>query len=113
MTGLVPGVFFVHFRPTSFVAEIESRIVGVLIGFVSQTFVKRAYIHVVAVDPSSRNASIARNLYEHFFDVARAAGSTEVGAITQAINVGSIAFHERMGFRSEHDAPRVHFLRPL
>ncbi len=41
---------------------------------------------------------MGRRLYEHFFEVVRQLGCTEVRAITSPVNTVSIAFHTRMGF---------------
>jgi L-amino acid N-acyltransferase YncA len=41
---------------------------------------------------------LGRRLYEQFFDVARSHGCTEVRAVTNAVNEGSISFHRRIGF---------------
>jgi len=54
MADMLPKLFFVHFQPTSFVAEHNGRIVGFVIGFVSQTFPEEAYIHFVGVHPEFR-----------------------------------------------------------
>ena len=35
MSDMLPRLFFVHFRPTSFVAECNGNIVGFIVGFVS------------------------------------------------------------------------------
>jgi hypothetical protein len=51
---MLPKLFFVHFRPTSFVAEHNGRIVAFVIGFVSRTFPEEAYIHFVGVHPEFR-----------------------------------------------------------
>ncbi len=49
MTEMLPKLFFVHFRSTSFTAVIGGQIVGFLIGFVSQTYPDQAYVHVDGV----------------------------------------------------------------
>lgn len=43
MAAMLPQLFFVHFRSTSFAAVVDGEIVGFLIGFVSQTFPDQAY----------------------------------------------------------------------
>lgn len=91
-------VFFEHFQPTSFVLEQDGAIVGFLIGFLSQTTRGQAYIHAVGIDPQRRGQGLGRQLYEHFFAVARHLGCTEVLCITSPVNKGSIAFHTQMGF---------------
>ncbi len=98
MAGLLQRLFFEHFQPTSFVIEENAEIQGFLVGFQSQTTPTQAYIHFVGVHPSMRGQGIGRRLYEHFFEVVRQLGCTEIRAITSPVNTGSIAFHTRMGF---------------
>ena len=64
MRGMLPQLFFDHFRPTSFVAERDGEIAGFLIGFVSQTEPAVAYVHFVGVAPEKRGAGIGQALYE-------------------------------------------------
>jgi len=98
MRDMLPRLFFVHFRPTSFAAEQEGRIVGFLIGFVSQTDPSEAYIHFVGVHPGLRGSGLGRELYETFFKTVSALGCRKVSCVTSPVNKGSIAFHLRMGF---------------
>ncbi len=101
MTDMLPKLFFVHFRPTSFVAEHGGRIVGFAIGFVSQTFPEEAYIHFVGVHPEFRKKGLARALYERLFTAVRKLGCRTVRCVTSPVNKNSIAFHRRMGFSIE------------
>ena len=73
MAAMLPKLFFVHFRDTSFVLDDDGEIAGFLCGFRSQTHADEAYIHFVGVDPGRRGAGVARALYERFFDGGRAA----------------------------------------
>lgn len=98
MAAMLPRLFFIHFRPTSFVAEREGRVVGFVVGFRSQTHDAQAYIHFVGVDPRSRGAQVGRLLYERFFEAARRLGCAEVHCVTSPANQGSLAFHAAMGF---------------
>src|SRR6476620_3975353 len=66
MAPMLPKLFFVHFRDTSFVAEEDGRVVAFLCGFRSQTNDDEAYIHFVGVDPSQRGSGLGRALYEQF-----------------------------------------------
>jgi predicted GNAT superfamily acetyltransferase len=122
MAAMLPRLFFVHFRPTSFVAEQGGRLVGFLCGFGSQTYPGEAYVHFVGVDPSLRGRGVGRLLYARFFDAARADGRTVVRAVTSPANRGSVAFHTRLGFTAEegggegYDGPgqdRVRLTRAL
>ena len=87
MADMLPRLFFVHFRPTSFVAEAGGRVVGFLAGFRSQTHSAQAYIHFVGVDPARRRSGVARAL-----------GCSEVHGVTSPVNRRSIRFHASMGF---------------
>lgn len=98
MADMLPRLFFVHFRPTSFAAEVEARVVGFLAGFCSQTHREQAYIHFVGVDPAFRAAGVGRGLYERFFEAARGLGANEVHGVTSPVNRSSLAFHAAMGF---------------
>jgi GNAT superfamily N-acetyltransferase len=98
MADMLPRLFFVHFRSTSFVAEDDGRLVGFVVGFVSQTDPRQAYVHFVGVDPACRGQRVGKRLYERFFAAARELGCREVLAVTAPINQGSIAFHLAMGF---------------
>jgi predicted GNAT superfamily acetyltransferase len=101
MAAMLPRLFFVHFRETSFVAEVDGELVGFLVGFLSQTFPDEAYIHFVGVRPDQRRAPVARLLYERFFAVVAAKGRRVVRAVTSPANRGSVAFHRAMGFELE------------
>src|SRR6185437_6031745 len=78
MAAMLPKLFFVHFRDTSFVAEEDGRVVAFLCGFRSQTHDDEAYIHFVAVAPR-----------------------TTVRAVTSPANERSVAFHRALGFEVE------------
>lgn len=98
---MLPKLFFIHFRPTTFVWEEEGRIAGFIAAFMSQTFADRAYAHFVGVDPEFRRTGIGRALYRHLFSVAGARGGASVHAVTSPSNLDSLAFHRRLGFRFE------------
>jgi ribosomal protein S18 acetylase RimI-like enzyme len=102
MRDMLPRLFFTHFRDTSFVAEDErGELAGFLCGFLSQTYPDEAYVHFVGVAPDHRSAGLARELYARFFDAARANGRVTVRCVTAPLNTGSVAFHQRLGFRIE------------
>jgi ribosomal protein S18 acetylase RimI-like enzyme len=122
MAPMLPQLFFVHFEGTSYVADDEEgQLAAFLIGFLSQTDPDEAYIHFVGVSPEHRGGGLGRQLYERFFDDARAAGRTRVRSVTSPANEGSVAFHEALGFTSErvahdYDGPgedRVLFVKAL
>jgi ribosomal protein S18 acetylase RimI-like enzyme len=101
MRDMLPKLFFVHFQRTSFVAEYKGAVVGFLIGFLSQTFPDEAYIHFAGVHPDFRRKGLGRELYGHLFEAARRSGCRVLRSVTSPVNRTSIAFHLRMGFRTE------------
>jgi predicted GNAT superfamily acetyltransferase len=130
MADMLPRFFFAHFRSTSFVAEVEGRRVGFIVGFRSQTHPCQAYIHFVGVDPAWRGGGLGRQLYGRFFEAAAALGCSEIQCVTSPVNGGSIAFHGALGFEAlpgdaeadgvpfatDHDGPgesRVRFRKRL
>lgn len=98
MANMLPKLFFVHFRPTSFVAEHDGLIVGFVVGFVSRTFPEEAYIHFVGVHPEFRKNGLGKALYERFFAAVASIGCRTVRSVVSPVNQGSVAFHRRMGF---------------
>ncbi|MFE1174655.1 GNAT family N-acetyltransferase [Streptomyces sp. NPDC058773] len=99
---LVPRLFLQHFADTSFLVERPDRTLhAFLIGFLSQTDPRAAYIHFVGVCPDGRREGIGSILYDRFFATARAAGRNQVRCITSPNNRNSIAYHSRMGFELE------------
>ena len=101
MANMLPKLFFVHFRNTSFIAEFDGRIVGFLSGFISQAVQGEAYIHFVGIHPDYRNLGFGRTLYEHFCMTVKQLGCHTVRCVTSPVNRASIAFHRRMGFSAE------------
>ncbi len=77
-------------------ARDESRVIGYLFGLLTPSSV--GYIHVVAVRDGHRREGLARHLYEHFEEIARAHGAHALKAITKPVNTRSIAFHHALGF---------------
>jgi ribosomal protein S18 acetylase RimI-like enzyme len=99
MAAMLPKLFFVHFRDTSFVAEDDGDVAGFLCGFRSQTYDDEAYVHFVGVDPARRGAGLGRLLYERFFEAVRP--RAVVRAVTSPVNERSVAFHRALGFEVE------------
>ncbi|WP_057762016.1 GNAT family N-acetyltransferase [Cytobacillus praedii] len=106
MSDMLPKLFFKHFTQTSFIAENDGKLVGFLIGFLSQTHSNEAYIHFVGVHPEYRKLNIGKHLYKKFFKVVKQNNRSMVRCVTSPVNKGSIAFHTKMGFEIE-DGDRI------
>jgi GNAT superfamily N-acetyltransferase len=98
MSSRLSHVFVSHFRPTSFVIETDTELVGFLLGLFSQKRDDEAYIHLVGARPDFRRLGFGRRLYERYFAAARIHGRVGVCSITAPGNRVSIAFHLRVGF---------------
>ena len=91
-------IFLREFGDTALVVRNDTKVLGYLFGFVSQTE-PTAYVHLVATDPAVRGQGIARKLYDHFIAIGRQRGCTKLKAITTVSNVDSIAFHRSLGMK--------------
>lgn len=106
MSAMLPKLFFDHFTQTSFIAEKDGKLVGFLIGFLSQTHSNEAYIHFVGVHPEYRKLNIGKDLYNNFFNVVKQYNRRIVRCVTSPVNKVSIAYHIKMGFEIE-DGDRI------
>jgi predicted GNAT superfamily acetyltransferase len=102
MVHMLPRLFFVHFRDTSFAVDSHGATIGFLAGFVSQAYRDAAYIHFVGVQPNHRRQGVARLLYTTFFEAVQRRGCRTVRCVTSPVNEASIAFHTSLGFEIEH-----------
>ncbi|MFG2291961.1 GNAT family N-acetyltransferase [Streptomyces sp. NPDC048603] len=103
---LLPRLYFQHFTSTSTLAEYgDGRLAAFLIGFVSQTDPRTAYVHFVGVDPALQGQGVGRLLYQGFFSHVRTLGVRRAGCITSPGNAGSRAFHTRLGFTASEPLP--------
>jgi len=101
MSHLLPNLFFEHFQNTSYVMMSGRKIVGFLIGFISPSKEKEAYIHFIGIHPEFREKGLARRLYKKFFEEVQDRGCHTIRCITSPVNRISIDFHHRMGFISD------------
>ena len=60
LSHLLPRLFFQHFNDTSFIVEQDGTLVAFLIGFMSQSEPRVAYIHFAGVHPEYRRAGLGR-----------------------------------------------------
>ncbi|BAQ61435.1 acetyltransferase [Geminocystis sp. NIES-3708] len=101
MSQMLPKLFFTHFNKTSFILEKEKKIIGFLIGFLSQTNLEEAYVHFIGIDPSFRGQGLGNLLYQNFFQIVKKFHCKQVKCVTSPVNYNSIAFHLHLGFQIE------------
>lgn len=101
MSDMLPKLFFDHFQDTSFIVEKNEEIIGFLIGLLSQSQEKEAYIHFVGIHPKYRKRGIGSKLYDQFFEKVKIKGTEIVRCVTSPLNKNSIAYHTRLGFTME------------
>jgi len=99
LTSSVLKVFFIYFCDTSYVVEANGKIVGFLIGFLSQVKQHEAYIHFAGVDPEFRKQGVGRKLYKKFFESCKSRSVKVIRSCTSPINRLSIQFHKAIGFK--------------
>lgn len=85
---------------TSFVAEEEGKIVGVLLAGHDG---RRGFIHHTAVLPEYRNRGIARTLAKSALDALEKEGIHKVALVVFGRNEDGNAFWEKVGFTSRED----------
>jgi GNAT superfamily N-acetyltransferase len=105
VSSSLPRLFLDHFWSTSRIAEDGQGLAGFLVAFVSPSQPLLSYVHFVGVRPDHRRSGLARHLYEGFADQARRQGCTELRAITAGRNIGSIRFHQSLGFTVSEPVP--------
>jgi len=101
MVHAVCPQLFEHLGDTCVIVEDDGRLVGFLVGFLSQRLADTGYVHYAGVHPDYRGRGIGRELYRRFADEVRRRGGTGLLAETGTWNVKSIAFHRDLGFTLE------------
>jgi ribosomal protein S18 acetylase RimI-like enzyme len=102
MANMLPRLFFTYFQDSSFICIDDNKIVGFLVGFVSDAVKYTGYVHFIGVDPEYRRSNIAKTLYSNFFQYCHDKGVSSVKCVTSPVNQVSIAFHQRLGFKASN-----------
>ena len=97
----LPKLFFDHFNDSSFVVHHREKLVGFLIGFLSQSHSNQGYIHFIGIHPSFRKIGLGSHLYSLFFKHCRQCNRHVIKSRTSPVNQGSIHFHLKLGFKIE------------
>lgn len=111
--------FFYEFGDFALVGEVDGKVVGFLLGFITPD--KRiGYVHLVGIDPDHRRRRVGQLLYARFEQRCRDEGVSQLKAIAAVGNDASVHFHEALGFSVEEVAhyagprrDRMVFTKPL
>jgi len=96
-----------YFTNTCFIAEREGKIVGYLLGWISQIDGTVAYIHNVCVVPGMRRRQVATGLYNGFFETVEATGCNRIFLIVSPRNKISLDFHRALGFEISEEGEGI------
>jgi len=91
-------LFTKYFADTCFVAERDNKIVGYILGFISQLEKNVAYIHNICIAPDLRRKKIGSKLYQKFFKKMEEKKCKKIFLIINPINKLSINYHKSLGF---------------
>ncbi len=94
-------IFFYEFGSYALIAEEDQKMIGFLLGFMTDRQPRIGYVHLLGIHPQFRLRGVARALYEDFERRAHAHGASRIKCITTQGNEGSVHFHEAMGYRAE------------
>lgn len=101
-------LFTKFFKKTSLIIELENnKIIGFLLGFISQDDPRDAYIHLLCVFPQWRNKGLAKALVDEFINILNEKGCSRIYLITSPGNKKAINFYLKMGFKIENKGQEI------
>jgi ribosomal protein S18 acetylase RimI-like enzyme len=102
MPDAVYHLFTCYFKKTSFVVEdtADHKILGFLLGFISQDNTEESYIHLLCLDSNLRGTGIGKTLINRFEETVSKSGCKKIKLVTKPHNKISIKFYLKMGFKS-------------
>lgn len=101
-------LFTRYFANTCFVAEMDNKIVGYILGFISQLEKNVAYIHNICISPDFRRKKIGSSLYQKFFQNMKKEECQRVFLIINPVNKLSISYHESLGFNALKEGEEIY-----
>ncbi len=91
-------LFFDQLGPYGVWIGRNETMAGLLLGLPSAAEPDLAYVHFHVVDPALRGGGLGARLYRDFGRAMHARGCTRIRALAQPRRVGSVGFHEALGF---------------
>ncbi|MCW4042792.1 MAG: GNAT family N-acetyltransferase [Candidatus Bathyarchaeota archaeon] len=101
-------LFTKYFTNTCFVAEKDNKIVGYILGFISQLEKNVAYIHNICISPDFRRKKIGSSLYQKFFQNMKKEKCQKIFLIINPTNKLSISYHESLGFNVSKEGEEIY-----
>jgi ribosomal protein S18 acetylase RimI-like enzyme len=96
-------LFSEFFENTSIVIYSEDKLVGFLLGFLSQTKPNQGYIYTIGVAEGYRGNGIGKLLIESFQENIQSLGADEIYLTTTPDNQKALGFYEHMGFEQPQE----------
>jgi ribosomal protein S18 acetylase RimI-like enzyme len=101
-------IFTKFFKNTSLIIESENKkIIGFLLGFISQDNPQEAYIHLLCVIPQCRKKGLAKAMVDEFLTVIKEKGCRKVYLITSPGNKKAIDFYHKIGFKIDNQGKEI------
>ncbi len=92
-------LFFDQLGPSGIWIGTETgTMVGILLGFRSESEPELAYVHFHMVDPAWRGRGVGARLYTEFMARLAVRGCRRIRALASPSRTGSVRFHEALGF---------------
>jgi len=105
--------FWKFFRDTCFVAVENEKIIGLLMGIISQSDPKEAYIYNLGVLLDHRRKGIGSGLIDHFCKKVKEKGCEFITLTTLVDNEYAIKYYQKMGFEKPIKIEKVGIPRIL
>ncbi len=101
-------IFTKFFKKTSLILELEDdKVIGFILGFISQDNPQEGYIHLLCVIPPWRNKGLAKALVDEFLNILREKGCKRVYLITSPGNKKALNFYDKMGFKIDNKGKEI------
>ncbi len=96
-------MFTRFFQQTSMVIQdnVDGKIKGFLLGFISTDVPEESYIHLLCLKPSYRGKNMGSKLLDEFIKVVSARGCRKILLICKPSNKSAIRFYNKLDFLSQ------------
>jgi len=89
-----------HFNNSCFVVEEEKKIVGFVLGFVSQTDMKTYFLWQIGIKLSHQGRGIGKKLLTLIEEDIRKLGCVRIEVTVDPVNTASQSLFEKMGYKN-------------